>query len=479
MGAKERKPPVKLIFLGACVCFLAAAIVASAIAVDDGSTRWSTGEWIAWRDRQIRTILTPTFDTGAGKILSKDDVVQRCIDAYAVIGPNLDRPRFFTDPLRKQALGNFVSFLQSQIRMAYHNRDGVHTNLLGYPITDREYWFRHGDALRLPRLVCDQDFLQSMSDPSSYSQALRMIRRQNESLPPERKWVVLFYRSRFLKSVDTATYGRMLVLAPNDRQADGTYIDRWIQFAAVPPGETVVKPVRSISMVAVRRERFGVSKATGYLADFMRVRAMEGSTTKIVPTMLLDKSPSKNCYDCHKTPVLPIHPKRTFTFSDAGQLILEDRLAAQTIQTMDAAIGRYVDCDLKEVAYDEYGPSVGPVGRERTDEILRRTSSDPELSGESLERIRQAMNCGNCHRGPTALNFPTSAETTVGFQNFEAKKGLVQTYIEQGWMPPGPTLSDREKRDLWRSLDAEYLEPTGPDGPSGLLVDWLKALPSK
>ena len=40
--------------------------------------------------------------------------------------------------------------------------------------------------------------------------------------------------------------------------------------------------------------------------------------------MLLAENTSKNCYECHKTGVVPIHPDVEYTFDTGGKLVLKE-----------------------------------------------------------------------------------------------------------------------------------------------------------
>jgi hypothetical protein len=64
--------------------------------------------------------------------------------------------------------------------------------------------------------------------------------------------------------------------------------------------------------------------------------------------------------------------------------------------------------------------------------------------------------------------------TDLDFVAFKDGKGMVQTYVDQGLMPPGADLTPIERRALWRCLMTEYFDPTSN---SGLLEDWLRGEP--
>ena len=55
----------------------------------------------------------------------------------------------------------------------------------------------------------------------------------------------------------------------------------------------------------------------------------------------------------------------------------------------------------------DYGPSLGPVGRQRTDDFVKQCSGNASLRADSIRKIRSAMNCAVCHNedGVGAINY--------------------------------------------------------------------------
>ena len=73
--------------------------------------KWSTSQWIAWRDDQIKQIFTPTFDSGNEKVLLRREVVEKSALAHAFLSQFVANPKFLKDPAREKALGHFNSLL--------------------------------------------------------------------------------------------------------------------------------------------------------------------------------------------------------------------------------------------------------------------------------------------------------------------------------------------------------------------------------
>ncbi len=118
-----------------------------------------------------------------------------------------------------------------------------------------------------------------------------------------------------------------------------------------------------------------------------------------------------------------------------------------------------------------YGPSLGPIGNDRTDEFIAAETRDQPLPARSYGEIRSNMNCAKCHAEIGKLNYLIGVRSDAETKSFESKTGLLQTYIEQGYMPPGNTLTKRERHALWECVSKEYFDP---DTGNGDFVDWLK-----
>jgi len=459
--------------------FMTVGVGASMRQTDDGTGDWSAHQWAAWRDAQIARILSPSFLANGKIILSREEVISRSVDAYRFLRPHLSDPAFLRSPTRGKELSNFARFVTGQSTMAIYDGTGRYTHALGYGQTDKEYWLNSSSELRFPTLLSSQRFLGALESPRTYSKAIEILESQNLGLAADRKWTWLIYRSRFLKSTDTLTYGRLLVVVPNTPDGPNQVLDRWVQFDLAVP-ETVSGPelnsmprLRSVSMVAVRRTSGGNAPGSGYLADFMRDVDPRTGELSIVPTMLESKNPSKNCYDCHKSPVLPIQPKSVFGFDSVGRLTPKEVGAISEVEAVNARIANYGKVELTSMDTDAYGPSIGPISRDRPDAFIRSASGDPSLSSESVVRIRNSMSCASCHDRFAKLNYPQAVSSNIGFLVFEQKVGLVQTFVENGWMPPRSDLSPSERKALWKCLELEYLTPRAQ---TGVFVDWLRGV---
>ncbi len=433
----------------------------------DEPRAWSLPQWIAWRDAEIQRILAPTFEADGKKILSQKEVIARSAEAYAVLEPFLAKPSFLADPSRGAALGNFAKFVGGQRWMGLKDAGGNPSNLLGMDVADMDYWAYVQDYVRFPDLLRSQEFLKLMNRPATYKEAVEMIEDQNEGLPSGKKWIVLPFRAQFILSVDKSTYGRLLVVVPNQDIGDGKVLDRWIMFAISTP-DMVGARVRSVSMVSTVRDEGRPGWSKTYMCDFMRGEDPTGGIA-IKPTFLDKNSPSSNCFDCHKSAVLPIHPKAAYGFDKWGKLVEDKRSLVPSV--LNALIPKYGESDFGHLEPEGYGPALGSEGRSYSDTFIASATSIPK---SSFAAIRANMNCESCHRQFATVNYPLALQSDRDVRAFEAKQGLVQTLIEQGVMPPNNSLSPTERHALWQCLMKAYFDPATQEGQ---FVDWLRGGP--
>ena len=201
------------------------------------STPSTTEEWTAWRNSQIKIILQPTLDFKGEKLISREDVIQKAAAAYNIIEPRVEQDPSLVnkDNPTGNALANFYKFVKAIHWMALKDGSGHDTHALGYEITDRDFWSYARDAVVFPPLLRSQDFLTKISHPSTYRDAVNMIEANNQAIRKPQKWIVLPFKAQFILSVDHTTYGRLLILVPNQIAANGDKLDQWILFSIATP----------------------------------------------------------------------------------------------------------------------------------------------------------------------------------------------------------------------------------------------------
>jgi hypothetical protein len=435
----------------------------------DDPLNWPVDRWVAWRDAEIGRILSPDLQFKEEKLLSRQDVIDRSVEPYLVIEHCLRAdPKFFADskPIG-QEMSHFAAFVRAQHWMAQTN-GGAFTNDLGYEITDAQYWSYAKRSVQFPPLLSSQEFLRDLSRPATYKAAVDLIEAANSTLPDDRKWVVLPFLSQFIKSADRSTYGRLLVFVPNEPVTDGV-VDRWIQFAIAVPEGNAAPDIQSVSMVAISRASADSGVSKSYLMDFLRISDSASNSIKIVPTPLFRNNPSNNCYDCHKAAVIPIRPECEYSFDDLGNLVPKMSGVGEIPEMLNHRISGYGPIDLGVQDAGAYGPSLGPAA-DRSDDSIRKASG-MDLTAESAAHVRAAMRCASCHDSFAKLNYPLALRTSRDVKGFKSNRGLGQSFVEKGWMPPGNTLTDQERRVLWLALTKEYYDPAQK---SGIFIDWLR-----
>ena len=434
-------------------------------------TNWSTAEWIQWRDQQIDHILEPTYHNGNELLILREEVIARAAAGYALLEPILkSQPDYFTrDPELSRAMSHFVGFVSAQSLMAIKDASGEETHKLGLTITDVEYWQHASPYLSFPPLLRSQHFLTSIEAPDTYKHAVDMIERQNQDLSPDQRWIVLPFLAQFIKSVDGKTWGRMLVLIPDIPLPGSGTLDQWVLFSIATPDQPPPYNVESVSIISIYRNG-SVTKT--YAMDFFRRKDSAG-LYYITPTVLTPKRPSNNCYDCHKAGILPIKPELEYTFDAAGDMVPKTEGVGVIPNEVNQRIQNYGLPDFSWLDIYQYGPDLGPTTRQqRTTAFVRGCSVGTATDPISIQKVRLAMNCAKCHDDFAKIDYLQAVRSNRDVLAFsKLRQGMVQTYIEKGWMPPGIPLTPDQRHSLWNCLMKEYFDL---NTRTGLFVDWLK-----
>jgi hypothetical protein len=401
----------------------------------------SAEEWRAWRDAEIARILKPVEFQGES-VLVREVVALRCAAALAQIEPALERGEVPDD------LGNFIAFVRAQ---SWQVAPG---HALGLEVSDAEYWRAARDYVSLPPLLASQAFLSKLQYPATYGKAVEMVRTR------EPGWSVLPFEARFIKSVDRTTYGRLLVVAPDQPGPGGALCDKWVTFA-IATVDAAAHPV-SVSVVAVVK---GGKENTAYFMDYLRQAGP--NEIELMPTAVLPTSPSKNCYDCHKSPVVPISPEAVY----GSDFAKTDEPLHRELNVRIRGYGKVSHALHEPTAY---GPCIGPADSPHRQRVVEECVKAEGLARTSIARVKAAMRCAGCHEAFAPLNYPEPVRTDREVRSMKRTRGIAQTFVEDGLMPPGNDLTASERRALWRALSLEYYDSTSG---SGTLVDWLRGRP--
>ena len=350
-------------------------------------------------------------------------------------------------------LRRFVAAVSQQARRRFR---------FGFSISDRAYVQRSRVATALPPLLGSQRLLQLMKHPDGYAKALRLIQHANTRRAQREHWSAVFYQSRFLRSADQRTYGRLLVVVP------GAPI-RWIQYGITTPGMNPATPMNSISVVAIdHSEAFWMDNWRIYRDDRIEVapRVMAGHG-------------NVNCYNCHKTPVVPIHPNVEYTLNKRGALVVARTGAGPLVRRLNRAIRGYGPASFGGLLDPQsYGPPLGDPDRPRSAAFWTRCTRRYSLDAAALVRVKRALACAKCHDGSylSPINFPQALHTdqdhdVLRHPDSGRSMALVPTYVRAGWMPPQSALRPVEREALINCLMMDYYDSTAR---TGALVDWLR-----
>lgn len=426
---------------------------------------WTIADWTTWRDQQIRFVLEPTFAAGNEKVLDRLTVARRSAATFRFIRPYLDSVDFKPGGRLANRLGNFVKFVQAARWLDQVRPDGSHSHALGMDVLDSDYWECAQAYTSLPPQLANQKVLTFLERPETYASALQEISDANTELPTSQRMRVALFSSQFIAAVDRSTYGRLLVIVPNKPLADGRLLDQWISFAIAVPNETVIRQPSSISVVAVVRDESGEQRPVAYFTDFVRTREPPAAEIGLKPTFVMRPNPSQNCYDCHKSAVLPIHPKATFRMAD-GKLVQSDD---SDLNELNQLATRYGPALIEHQDVDAYGPSIGSSRESK--EFVRAASGIADLAPASIGKVRDAMACATCHDRMGKLNYLLATRSDGDTKSFRNRRSLVQSVIEQGIMPPGSDLTATERHVLWECVSKAYLDEATC---TGTFVDWLR-----
>ena len=438
---------------------------------------WTIDQWVAWRDTEISEIFVPATDSHGNKILNRKAVITACATAYKTIKQCTDSdPNYFiSDPQRSKALGNFVQFVTAQQWMGIQEPVGgvpKYTHTLGMPVTDLQYWNIASPYVGFPDLIKSQKFLAFMSNPKTYKDAIDMINSQNQNLPAEQQWKTLFFQAQFITTVDPAhTYGRLLIYIPNVAVGQSGTADQWVLFGVATPGTLASVPMQSVSMFTIYRGASNPDYTTTYFSDFLRTQDPQSGNYSIMSNFTLPNDPSHNCYQCHKSSALPIHPAIEYDFDANKALVPKTVGIGNVADFVNGRIMGYGQPNFTPQDTRGYGPCLGPSSHARSDEFIKSATQGINLPLASYDHVRNAMICSSCHDSFATINYPQAICTDLDAGAFVGGKSMVQTYVEQGYMPPGSSLTTVEKQALWKCLYKEYYDP-GTN--SGTFVEWLK-----
>lgn len=443
----------------------------------------ATKDWVAWRRQTIHDLLAPisTLEGRPGPFLNSDRVTTESV----ALANFLDQCASGLEG----TLGDPVENLRKFVGWQSVNLATPHLFGHGPEVTDKEYVKRVQSITTLPCLLQSAPFLKNISNKATYRAALQMVDQQNDGKDVAgcrsdgKKWRTLFYQSSVLGTPPPAdAFGRFLVVVPGDTHA------QWIQFGIWAPGETVTGPINNVSVVAAARIGAPSAQAFNAAIDWWRVYAADGGIT--IDTRFSVTGKTGNCQNCHKTPVIGIHPKDVYEFrgkSKALTRLTSDLQRDRLLQAINTDIGEaYAAPTAVTGAGDSYadpqnyGPPLGPV-MQRDPQFLKSCTAPYRLTPQSVKRVADRMDCESCHAHDDmgAINFPMATQRTTATRLTNTTwPNLVYAYVMRGLMPSDqpPLTLMAERKALFNCLTLEYHDP---QKRTGVLADWLNQAPKK
>jgi hypothetical protein len=272
-------------------------------------------------------------------------------------------------------------------------------------------------------------------------------------------------------SVDNDGQGgqRVLIRVPDTQ--DPPRFEQWIQIAINKNTGTLG---RNVDFLALQLRSDDVS-STELTTPVMAFRGFSRKSTGFEPEGPGTGSALSKCYACHPSGLRPVIPAKQGTREAGGGTAVKPEGTMLTGADLDEQLANVKDMTsilavFGPTGYDaaENGPPLGPeTWYDREDLVANGLPSRPPraavpacgagLSEESQKLIVESMNCEQCHDGQTnrgILNAGTNLATI--------KHKVVEN--EEAPMPPGSTLSPKERTVLFACLRAEYAQ---------LLQGWL------
>lgn len=417
-------------------------------------------DWETWRDAAIKEMFARSQDdqsvVSLGNVIVKaagfDTFVNNC-------ATDLDNPGLADSA---SSMENFRRFARA---LSYFTKAD---HKFGFKIEDNDFLQNTKTQMELPPLLQSQEFLLAVSDDKRLLEAKGLIDEQNKTLPADKHWQIAFYKSQFLTTPDCyGTFGRFFVYVP-----DHNGYDKWIQFGIKTP-DLVPDPKcpdqRSNNFSIVSVGPVGADgKSVTYSLDYWRNYQSDGSIA--VKTRYESVQETENCFLCHKTAPLGIHPEVEYDLDTLGQLVERPRGSPSVFDDLNGKIlGTYGQLSFGGLMEpNDYGPSIGPTNVVRDVAYVRSCANDASLPDTSMTKIANAMRCSSCHSegmlGP--LNFPQPLRS-----DGKSVQRQLEGYIMSGLMPPKNKLSQAERKALHLCLISEYYNV---DKEMGLLVEWLK-----
>jgi hypothetical protein len=325
---------------------------------------------------------------------------------------------------------NFLDYVET---VSLEQRPG---HDLGFSVPDAAYFEETRPFVSIPEDLLSQGFLRSVSRYETLGNAKSYLRRLNADRAPSEQLLFFSYKSRHLGTPDNPeSFLRLLIIVPSDSKTGSA--ERWVQFGV--PDRAAQAPVRNVSVVSAVPNEDGTFNT--YFKDFFRTYNKDGSVGLKGRWELGEGT--ENCSTCHKSGILPVFPV-------AGSVSAAEE---PEVQAANERFLRYAPPRFgKYLNTKRLGPGLGTSSAAEREQRFG--------AGFARKAVAEAMTCVACH------NYDH-----LGALNWPMERKIINSFIKGGKMPPGNSLTEAERAELYDKLILEYFSTD--DRLPGILKSWL------
>lgn len=307
---------------------------------------------------------------------------------------------------------------------------------LGFEIPDKQYFAETSKYVQIPEVLLEPAFLRSVTRYETLNRAKDFLRRINQKRAPGDRLLFFSYTSRHLGTPDNDdSYRRLLIVVPGD--SDAGVPEKWVQFGVTDP--RVRNPTRNLSVVSAMINRDGTFNT--YFKDYFRTYRRHGLIG--IKGRWESGWGDDFCASCHKSGVLPIFPEPG-SVSAAEEPEVE-AVNARFTTYGSPRFGGYLDASA-------WGPGLGSATAKERSKRFGQGFADTAVG--------RAMSCSQCHQS-----------SNLGSLNWPFNEAILSSYIKGGHMPPGVTLTQSQRDELYDKLLEEYFSVD--EANPGILKAWL------
>jgi hypothetical protein len=197
--------------------------------------------------------------------------------------------------------------------------------------------------------------------------------------------------------------------------------------------------------------------ATSNNPHMQMAKAPLGITIKPGSPPVRMSTPQVTCFVCHRTGAMPIVPDDgiapiSYTSGKSG---------TEVIRAFNQQIRNTATATPPSINSKSLGPMIGAIDPPtRTDDFVKSCFTKPGFTQTSVNKVKQAMNCAECHDGQSVgrLTFPLGMDASPNTEDEDLFNpgDVLNQMLAAKHMPPGANLSDDESVALAVCIGKEY-----------------------